>query len=146
MHLAQERINGSEIASIVGKQVDLRLSDMEEPGLAIMRIGSQDSCTDEIEWPSGRGAPIIPRFVRGSLAGAEHALISCTPDPSTDDQDECPGACKSEHFSPTDFFMRRWRVGGHLHDWLVIRWYNWLVIRWYNWLVIRWCDISRHGS
>src|SRR5450432_3182288 len=120
MHLAQERINGSEIASIVGKQVDLRLSDMEEPGLAIMRIGRQDSCTDKIEWPFGRGAPIIPRFVRGSLASAEHALISRTPDPSSDDQDECPAACKSEHFPPTDFFMRQCRIGRH--------WYNWLVI------------------
>ena len=88
----QERINGSKIASIVGKQVDLCLGDMKEPGLAIMRIGSQDSRTDKIERPSGRGAPIIPRCVRRSLAGAEYPLIGGAPDSPASDQDERPAA------------------------------------------------------
>ena len=55
----------SRYPTIVGKQVDLRLRDMEGPELAIMWIGGQNSRTNKIERSSRRGAPIIPRFVQG---------------------------------------------------------------------------------
>ena len=65
MHLDEEWINGSEIATAIRVEVDVRLGDMKKSGLAVMWIGRQDSRTYEVQWSSGRRVPIVPGLVGG---------------------------------------------------------------------------------
>jgi hypothetical protein len=108
MHLDEEGINGSESATAIRKEVDLRLGDMKEPGLTVMRIGRQDGRTHEIERPFRRAAPVIPRLVGGSLTCAEYALIGGAPHCTASEEDKRPTASKRERLAPAKR-RARWR-------------------------------------
>jgi hypothetical protein len=93
VHLAQERIDGADVARAVGMDIDPARPHREAPRLRVVRVGREDGRAQQpVRRPGGTVVPVSPCVVGGPFARAEHALLPSAPGERGGARDDHRGA------------------------------------------------------